>query len=468
MVLLVRLSSKLLKHLHRKILLAVKSRWGRLWLTTASSAMSGWLIKVDAIEELNVRESGVFPNRRNRRLIGLRKRWYFAEQIQRVGSYHEAVGIREEILSEIYEYHGIENTNYYPPFLGTSWSSNFGHLSAIGHLQLAQSLDIVRTGQRFVLDNSKPANHELFKVMTNKMSVVRQINGTAWTELPEFWHLAERIRTIKAKDGFIDGVKLFDEIFAPENMEALESAYFKLDEEQIDYATRSLQGLGLPKNSPFVTFHIRESYSPLDSRTQPKETFFRAIEELNDKGIWVVRIGDSNMEKFPPFSRFIDLTQMPNAGSKFHPYLLSHCEFFVGTASGPSWVPRLFGKPSLITNINEIGTQMSRGPRASIFLPKKYIREDGSALGMRELFERGFAYASLDKAELKTKGFSLEHNSEQEISLAVNEILENYQEDSHESHGFAKEIEMIRSEFKAVANGNFAYSYIERNQELFD
>ena len=463
-----RLSSKLIEHLYRRIQLSTKSRWGRFWLTLASSATSGRLIKVDAIEELNVRESGVFPNRGNRKLVGLRKRWYFAEEIQRVGSYHQAAEIRAEILSEIYEYQGLENANYYPPFLGTSWSSNFGHLSAIGHLHLAQSLDMVSIGPRFVLDNSKIANQELFKVVTNKMSVVRQVNGTAWTELPEFWHLAERIRTIKGKEGFIDGVKLFDEIFAPERMEALENAYFKLDEEQIDCARRSLQGLGLPKNSPFVTLHVRESYSQVDPRTQPKETFYRAIEELNSKGIWVVRIGDSSMEKFPKFSKFIDLTRVPEAGRQFHAYVLSHCEFFVGTASGPSWVPRLFGKPSLITNINEIGTQMSRGPRASIFLPKKYIREDGTALSIRELFDKGFAYASLDKVELKAKGFSLEHNSELEISLAVNEILENYQAVSDNLHEFAKNIELIRSEFKAVANGNFANSYIELNHEQFN
>jgi len=468
MVLLVRFSKIMIRHLGKRILLSTKSHWGRFWMSFAATVTTGWVIRVDAIEELNLRESGVLPNRRNRKLIGLRRKWYNAEELQRAGKYHESVLIRENILNEIYNYQGVDNSDYYPPLLGTSWSSNFGHLTAIGHLQLAQSLEIVNSGPRFVLDNSKIANRGLFEVVTSKMNVVGQANGTNWTELPEFWHLAERIRTIKGKDGFIDGVKLFDDIFAPKNLENLTNNYFQLDEEQVNKSTQGLLELGLPKNSPFVTFHVRENFSPLDPRTQPRRTFFRAIEELNNLGIWVVRIGDPGMDKFPQFTRFIDLTQQPKAGAEFHTYLLSHCEFFVGTASGPSWVPRLFGKPSLITNINEIGTQMSRGPGASIFLPKKYVQENGRPLRMREVFEKGFAFASLDKAELKTKGFSLEHNSELEISLAVNEILENYQEISYNPPTNPIEIEMVRREFKAVANGHFAQSYIERNQEFFN
>ena len=467
MVILVETSGHRIRHLAKRIELSAKSRWGRFWLSIAATATTGRVIKIDAIEELNLRESGVLPSRRNRALVGLRKNWYLAERLQRLGKYHEAVRIREEILSQLYDYQGIKSQNYYPPFLGTQWSSNFGHLTAIGHLQLAQSLDIVTNGTRFVLDNSKPANKQLFKAMTCKMQVVRQVNGNNWSELPEFWHVAERIRTIRGKNGFIDGVKLFDEIFAPENLETLERYYFKLDEDYIDSSSDKLQKIGLPKNSPFVTLHVRESFSQLDPRTQPRETYFRAIEELNNKGIWVVRIGDSGMEKFPQFSRFIDLVQQPDAGREFHAYLLSNCEFFVGTASGPSWVPRLFGKPSLITNINEIGTQMSRGPKATIYLPKRFIHQNGQPLSMREVFEMKFGFASLDRKELKTKGFALEHNSESEISSAVNEILNTYRDSSPRFSVTPPSIQLLRSEFQAVGNGNFARSYIEQNQEFF-
>ena len=468
MILLVRLTPKRLRHLSRQIELSVKSRWGRLWLTIASSATSGRLIKVDAIEELNLRESGFIPNRRNRALIGLRKKWYIAEGLQRVGRYHEAVNIREEILTDLYHYQGIKDQSYYPPFLGTAWSSNFGHLTAIGHLQLAQSVEMVPLGTRFVLDNSKPANRELFNAMTSKMQLVGQVNGTNWTELPEFWHLAERIRTIRGKHGFIDGTKLFDDLFVQENLETLERNYFKLDEDYVNISTAKLQKIGLPKNCPFVTLHVRENISQLDPRTQPIQTYFRAIEELNKKGIWVVRIGDSGMEKLPRLPRFIDLVQQPEAGRDLHAYLLSHCEFFVGTASGPSWVPRLFGKPSLITNINEIGTQMSRGPGATIYLPKRYRRSNGQALSMRELFEMRFAFASFDRAELKNMGFLLEHNSELEIFSAVNEILKTYQDFSTKPTETYPNIQLLRREFQAVGNGNFSQAYIEENQEFFN
>jgi putative glycosyltransferase (TIGR04372 family) len=174
------------------------------------------------------------------------------------------------------------------------------------------------------------------------------------------------------------------------------------------------------------------------------------------------------MDKFPEFSQFIDLVKQPDAGKEFHAYLLSQCEFFVGTASGPSWVSRLFGKPSLITNVTEIGTQMSRGPGASIYLPKRYIHPDGRSISMREVFEQGFAFASLDKAELKSKGFAIVHNTETEISLAVKEILDTYRDFHVRSEQTHPNIRLLRSEFQAVANGNFARSYIEHNKEFFN
>jgi putative glycosyltransferase (TIGR04372 family) len=457
-----------IRQFRRRLESSAKSRWGRFWLSVAVSATSGKLIQIDAIEELNLRESGVIPNQNNRKLVELRKRWHEAEALQRAGKYHQAVDIREEILAEIYDYQGVNANSYYPPFIGTAWSSNFGHLTAIGHLQLAQNLGIVMAGKRFVLNNSKPANSEFFNILTRGMQVVGQVNGTTWTELPEFWHLAERIRTIKGKEGFIDGVKLYDEIFQASNLEKLQGNYFALDDKYINQTVEALQKIGLPRNSRFVTLHIRENFSVFDPRTQSGESYFRAIQQLNNRGIWVVRIGDLEMQRFPDFPKFIDLVQQPDAGKKFHPYLLSHCEFFVGTASGPSWAPRLFGKPSLITNINEIGTQMSRGPRGSIYLPKSYRRINGKRLSIREVFENGFAFASFDKYELKKLGYTLESNSEEEISLAVNEILETYQNATYATCETAEYVEVVRKEFRAVANGNFARTYIERNTELFN
>lgn len=456
-----------IRQFRRRFESSAKSRWGRFWLSLAASATSGKLIKIDAIEEVNLRESGVIPNRSNRKLVRLRKRWYEAEVLQRTGKYHLAVDIREEILTEIYDYQGVNAKSYYPPFLGTAWSSNFGHLTAIGHLQLAQSLGIVMEGTRFVLDNSKPANRELFNILTRGMQVVCQINGTSWTELPEFWHIAERIRTIKGANGFIDGVKLFDDIFDEANLNELQKNYFTLDEIYVCECIESLEKIGLPRNARFVTLHIRESSSVLDPRTQSRESYFRAIQELNNKGIWVVRIGDLEMQRFPDFPKLIDLVQQPDAGKRLHPYLLSQCEFFIGTASGPSWVPRLFGKPSLITNINEIGTQMSRGPKGSIYLPKSYRRFNGRQLTIREVFQEGFAFASFDKNELKERGFTLEPNSEEEISLAVNEIRENYENSADNTLDTDYNIQFLRAEFHAVSNGNFARTYIERNIEFF-
>lgn len=237
--------------------MTIISRWQRIWLGVSWSMIGGRFRIPTAIEQWNISGSSFLPDKNFRLMRASQDRWEEAERTQRLGNYHQAVKIREEILSELYDYQGVTSKTYFPPLLGTTWSSNFGHLSAIGHHKLAQLLKIIPEGQRCLLDNNKNANPELLREVSLGMPIVNQSSGTRWSEMPAFWHFSERIRTIKSIDRFVDGNKLFDEIFPENNLKSLRGNYLRLSEKYSDIFIRKLKTYGLPKSASF-SFHIRE------------------------------------------------------------------------------------------------------------------------------------------------------------------------------------------------------------------
>lgn len=457
------LSSKFLERTSLRIRMTMISRWQRMWLGISWTMIGGRFLIPTAIEQWNISGSSLLPEKDFRLMRASQDRWEEAESMQRLGKYHQAVKIREEILTELYDYQGVASKEYFPPLLGTTWSLNFGHISAIGHHRLAQLLKIIPAGERFLLDNNKNANPELLREVSFGFSKVNQKSGTRWSEMPAFWHFSERIRTIKSTDGFIDGNKLFDEIFTENNLKSLKGNYLRLSEEYSKKSLHELETYGLPKSAKFVALHIRQGGPLGDPRTQPISSFIPAINEITRNGYWVIRIGDKSMASLPSIPMVIDLVPKNNCARALHAYALAKCEFYVGTASGPSWVPRIFGVPSLITNLNEVATQAGRAPNGSIHIPKKYINRKGETLNLLQMFSQGFAFSSLMLHELKRKGFSLEPNSSEEIFEATKEILNNIKGNSDKPNLFSESVNSIRSIYDSPTWGNFAESFLSRN-----
>jgi putative glycosyltransferase (TIGR04372 family) len=458
-------ANKLLKRLIIRIRMTVISRWQRFWIGICWSMTTGRMIVPTAIEQWNISGSSTVPTKEFDLMRVAQNRWEEAERLQRYGKYHRAVKIREEILSELYDFQGISNSDYFPPILGTTWSSNFGHLSLIGHHKLAQHLGIIPKGSRIILDNNYTANPELFREVCRGDSTVRQISGTRWSDMPTFWHLSERLRSIKTRDGFVDTSKLIDETFSEKNLLSLDGNYFKLSGEYSETSAIKLELYGLPKLAKFVTIHIREGGPIGDPGTQPISSFIPAIKEITRNGYWVIRIGDRSMAKLPDMNKVIDLVPKNNFGQELHTYALARCEFFVGTASGPSWIPRIFGVPSLITNLYSVGTQVGRAPQGSIHIPKKYVTTKGKMLSLAQLFKYDLAFSSPMTYELTRKGINLESNTSDEILESTKEIIDTLKGAKKEPSVFNEIIDSIRRIYDPPAWGNFSESFISKNPE---
>jgi putative glycosyltransferase (TIGR04372 family) len=281
--------------------------------------------------------------------------------------------------------------------------------------------------------------------------------------MPAFWHFSERLRMIRCANGFIDGSKLWDDIFKENNLEHLKNNFLKLSEQYLMKSRRELESYGLPKSAKFVALHIREGNSTNDPRTQPISSFIQAMLEITKNGYWIIRIGDPSMTLLPNIPMVIDLVPKQDSARDIHAYVLACCLFVLGTPSGPPWVSRLFGVPSLITNLTEVGTGAISGPNSSIFVPKKYLDRNGEILSLSRMFSEGLAYAGLTLSELRSKGLSLVPNSSEEIFEATKEILNNVKDNKDKPNLFSESVNSIRSIYDSPTWGNFAESFLSRN-----
>lgn len=418
------------------------------------------------VEGLNFVSSGLFPNKYFDYFRSHERNWFEAEKISRTGNYHDAVRIRHEILEELYEFSEVSLPGYFPPVLGTQWTSNFGHLACLGHHLLAQRLGLIPEGRRHLITDGKSPNEQLLQSVSQDFTQVLQLSGTRWSEAPSLWHFSERLRSVRGHSDFIDLNELFDKIFTPRNYQKLvnEEFFLKLPAEYSVAARSELESLGLPRNAKFVALHVRESINEADPRTQPLDSFLDAIHEITSQGFWVIRIGDSKMRKLPGSKMVVDLVGAIGCGANLHTYVLANCLFFLGTASGPSWVSRLYGRPSLLTNLNCIGIQANRAPKGSLHIPKRYLDKDKHELSLSELYSTGLAFGELSLKELSKRGISQIDNSPREILEATKEILSNtIGSISDKFQAEHMRIREIRNDYKSIAWGRFADSFIEAN-----
>jgi putative glycosyltransferase (TIGR04372 family) len=416
-----------------------------------------------ATDELNIRLSGIrFTSMTNDHHDYI-KLWNMTDIEQRKGNYQTAVNRRIEIMESLYSDCDYINENYFPPILGTSWVSNFGHLGVLGHHVLAEKLALIPRGVRNIVTGKDFPNKQMLKIVSGEYNLINHPTGNRWTEIPSFWSLSERLQTIRLSDGFIGADEFMDMTFRNIESSGNRDTYMSLPVKYIEKCRQKLFELGLGENSKFVALHIRESGKKGDPRTQPISTYRPAISALLDLGIWVIKIGDSSNSELIDHPKYIDLTKLSDNGNTLHPFILAKCMFFIGTQSGPSLVAKLFGTPTLRTNVSEVGSSVTCSPAKSIFLPRTWSYRSGQKLGMTELFESKIAYAPSDPNVLKSMSINCSPNTSFEIFNATMEILNSVESNRTQISESMAQINSIREYFKAPGSGNFSNTYLESN-----
>lgn len=179
----------------------------------------------------------------------------------------------------------------------------------------------------------------------------------------------------------------------------------------------------------FVALHIREPgfhnqwADPLrKGRDVDIYTYLDAIQEITRAGGWVIRMGDPTMKPLPPMERVWDYAHSPDRSERMDVFLLANCRFFVGTNTGVSYVPPVFGRPCLYTNWCALD---HRPWWSQNLLIHKNIRErkSGDLLPYSRMIPPPFGH--IESIEyLHSQGLDLVDNTAGEILAAVIEMMQ--------------------------------------------
>ncbi len=104
----------------------------------------------------------------------------------------------------------------------------------------------------------------------------------------------------------------------------------------------------------FVTVHCRETGYRVEERHRLRNAriadYLPALKRLVDLGYTVVRLGDRSMAHLPETPGIVDYAHSAAKSAKLDVLLVAGAAFHIGSSSGMSLVPMMFGTPCLFLN----------------------------------------------------------------------------------------------------------------------
>ena len=205
-------------------------------------------------------------------------------------------------------------------------------------------------------------------------------------------------------------------------------ALFSLsDEERKIFRRRMAQIYGLPEDAWFALLHVREPgfhsrwhKFHAGTRNANIESYQQVIDFVLSQGGWVVRGGDPSMTPLTPHERVIDYAVSAHRSPEIDIYLCAECAYFVGTNSGFSVIPPVFGKRCALTNWSPIG--IPNWYLDDIYIPK-LIRKvsENRYLTFEEVYASFTGWSQFAR-DYEGTDFAVEDNSAEDLRDAAAEL----------------------------------------------
>ena len=203
-----------------------------------------------------------------------------------------------------------------------------------------------------------------------------------------------------------------------------------IDDDERRQSRLTMKGLlGLPEDAWYVVLHVREAGYHLSwhqknpgTRNADITTYQKAIDYIIEQGGWVVRAGDQSMQRFPKQDRVIDYATTPQKSPDLDISLCANCEYFIGTNSGFSLVPGVFGKRSLLTNWSPMA--IPNWYKNDIFVPKKIWHKKQKRFLSAEEMMQSIGGWSQFKKDFDLSDLKVVDNSPEELLAATLEMHE--------------------------------------------
>jgi putative glycosyltransferase (TIGR04372 family) len=206
------------------------------------------------------------------------------------------------------------------------------------------------------------------------------------------------------------------------------SALFSLsDTDRQGFRRRMAQIYGLPEDAWFALLHVREpgfhaGWHKFHAGTRNAEiaSYQSVIDFVISQGGWVVRGGDPSMTPLAPRDKVIDYAASTRRSPEIDIYLCAECAYFVGTNSGFSVIPPLFGRRCALTNWSPIG--IPNWYLDDLYIPK-LIRKisENRYLTFKEMYSSFTGWSQFAR-DYEGTDFAVEDNSPEDLRDAAAEL----------------------------------------------
>jgi putative glycosyltransferase (TIGR04372 family) len=329
--------------------------------------------------------------------------------------------------------------------LGSTWLPAIGHIAMLDFLLKRQQLgwdDPDRVYFSIVDLKGKPG-HLLAKEFSRlgirliwPQSIDKHYEGLREPGDAEWWQLTNDERTSLVQEfwelDFPDTGALFYTHAAAKIQNRWEqearAPLMSLSPAQKEALVSVLDQLGVPRGAWFVCLHVRESgfharWNKLyrSARDADIDTYLPAIEEITRRGGWVVRVGDASMKPLAPMPQVVDYARSRIKSELADILLCASCRFFLGTNSGLSIIPGIYGVPCLLTNWVPLGLPNWFG--CDLVVPKLiHDANQGRHFTAAEIYSSLVGYAQ-SQAHMPP-GVSFVENTPEELREATAQMLE--------------------------------------------
>lgn len=200
------------------------------------------------------------------------------------------------------------------------------------------------------------------------------------------------------------------------------------------FGQAALKSMGLPENVWFAALHIREAsyYNEVkggtgDHRNSSFSHYIRAIEEITNRGGWVIRMGDAKMTPLPKMKNVIDYARSIHKSARMDIFLVATARFFIGTTSGLTTAALSFDTPALL--VNTISNDWQLWTKKTHFIPKMiYDPKSKRRLTLPEIYLTENRDLLFHKELIQNKKWQILNNDSDDIHAAVRyklDVLDN-------------------------------------------
>jgi putative glycosyltransferase (TIGR04372 family) len=358
----------------------------------------------------------------------------------------------------------------YDPF----WSNHIGHTAILGIMMKRELLFGKNEKKRYLICSSEHniGNRYLVEQMGRFYNLIQD---SAQFHIPREYEAA--FCKLFWIDNRLSGPATYPWQVLAEITRAWEAAgrgpLLRFTAEELDTARRLRTEMGVPQNAWHVCLHVRSSGYKLShddlhaTLNADIRTYDRAMAAVVRRGGWVIRMGDPSMPKLSSMKNVIDYAHSPQKSPEMDVFLCGTCRFFIGTSSGPSLVPGLYGVPSVITNWFPTGTRPLNS--GDLFIPKLhwYEREEEFAPFDESMSQPlGHLHALPILAEL---GLSLRSNIREELADVVEEMLDRLDGgtyNSTEDQQLQAYFERVALQSRSYGNARVGRDFLRKYQHL--